>query len=160
MTTPNTYRNWFQDTVTNSDTDPIFAGGLDIKDFYYADSKRFIEATRSEIIYPCLVLEVPTYMLPQTAFGGDYKARMRGAFSIVSGCPIDDYDAQDDAMNTGMKIGIRVLSKLKQSLKVQGAYMDGDCIIEPVLSLIVDNNYGYRFEFNLSGVYLYDISPC
>jgi hypothetical protein len=159
MTTPNSYRDWFKTTVANSDTDPMFAGGLDIKDFYYADSGRLIEATRSKIEYPCLVLEVPTYFFP-TTFTSDYKARMRGAFSIVKGCTLDDYEAQDNAMNTCMRIGIRLLKKLKDTMKPQGAWFDGDAIIEPVLSLIVDNNYGYRFEFSISGVYLYDISPC
>lgn len=160
MTTPNSYRNWFQTTVTASDTDPLFAGGLDIKDFYYADSRRFIEATRSNIEYPCLVLEMPTYLMPASALGSDYKSRLKGAFSIVMGCEMDDYEAQDNATNLCMRIGVRVLKKLKDSLKSQGAYMEGDAIIESVLSLIVDNNYGYRFEFNLAGVYLYDISPC
>jgi hypothetical protein len=159
MTTANAYRNWFKSTVENALTDIDFPAHLKPKDFFYADSSRFIAATRSDIDYPCLVLEVPTYYLAPN-FTSNYLKSLRGAFSIVKGCTLDDYDAQDDAMNDCEQIGVIVLKKLKEFIKPQGAFFKGDIIEESVLSLIVDNNYGYRFEYYIENLHFSQLSPC
>lgn len=159
MNTPNIYRDTFKNWVENSATDTDFANGLEIKDFYYADASRFIEAQRSKIEYPALILETPTYYYPPN-FTGEFKVKLRGAYSVVKGCKVDDYPDQDDAMNLCLKIGIRVLNKIKASIKAQGAFFDNDTIIEPVLSIMTDNNYGYRFEFQLNNIFLSELSPC
>ena len=159
MTTSNSYRNWFKSMVENAESDTDFPIGFKPKDFFYADSSRFISATRSEIEYPALILEVPTFYYPAN-FASQYLKSLRGAFSIVKGCTIDDYEAQDQAMNDCELMGSIVLKKLKEAIKAQGAFFKGDIIAESVLSLMVDNNYGYRFEFYIENLHFSQLSPC
>jgi hypothetical protein len=158
MNTPNSFKNWFKTMVENSITDIDFTN-FALKDFYYGDSSRFIQATRSEIDYPCLILEVPTYFLPQN-FKSNPVKKLRSAFSIVIGCTLDDEDAQDNAQNFAESAGAIVLEKMQAYMKPLGAYFQGDVILEPVMSLIVDNNYGYRFEFYIENIYNPQMSPC
>lgn len=159
MTTPNTYRNWWKNIVVNALLDIDFPAYLKPKGFYYADASRFINSSRSNIEYPAVMLEMPTYYLPPN-FTGQYTKSLRGAFSVVIGCPFDDYDAQDDATNICEQIGVILLKKLKDYLKPQGAFFKGDIIIESVLSILSDNNYGYRFEFYIENLHLTQLSPC
>jgi hypothetical protein len=159
MTTPNSYRNWFQSIVNNALSDNDFPELLKPKDFYYADASRLINGTRSDIVYPAIMLEVPTYYLPPN-FTSNYTKSLRGAFSVVMGCPNDDYELQDNATDTCEQIGVIFLKKLKDYLKPQGAFFKGDIIIEAVLSILSDNNYGYRFEFYIENLHLTQLSPC
>jgi hypothetical protein len=159
MNTPVLYRNFFKDLVTNAHTDNDFPVGFKPTDFFYADSTRFIQSTRNEVSYPALVLEVPTYYLPAN-FAGTYTKSLRGAFSIVSHCKIDDWDEQDIAQSVADIIGEIVLKKMKNYLKPTGGFFNGNIVCEPVMSLLVDNNYGYRFEYYIENLHNTQLSPC
>ena len=158
MNTPLSFSTYFQDMVTNSVAK--LGAPNEIKDFVWGDSRRIIGKSRSELDYPCLFLEVPTFQLSDN-FGNDRTGAARSAFSILINSEVDDWDKQNTIWNDTYKIGLRVLGQMMQDRKTNGFYFNiNGVLIEPIQSFIVDNDYGYRFEFVIERIGFLDLNIC
>ena len=159
MNHPNGVRDYFAALVAGSGINPQFAGGLEIKSFYYGDSTRLIEATRSNISYPVMHLSVPEYY-PSDNIAGDYDAEARFDVAVLTNCTRDDYDAQDNAWDTNYRILLRVLSILYQDRIPQQYYLSlSATAIVPISEYFVDNMYGYMLTVRMQRTGFMEICP-
>ena len=106
MQTPAEYKSFFEDIVTTSQS----WSGLELNSFYYGDSPRIIGAQRSEIAYPALWLELPEMSLINAA--DNFIEKLTGCFVILSNFPTDDWEGQDDFLNTAYVIARRIIKAM------------------------------------------------
>jgi hypothetical protein len=139
------YKEYFENLVAKNKA---------LKSFYLGDSERIISKQRSEIEYPCLWLESPSIPF-RDAKSDNPQADFIAAFSILSNVATDDEAAQDQAMQDNFLIAIEVISRMIRdrrgrsddpmfNLDINSIHMD------PINSMMVDNDYGYRVEFKLN----------
>lgn len=159
MNHPNGIRDYFAAMVASSGTNPQFDGGLEIKSFYYGDSKRLIEAIRSNISYPVMHLSVPEYY-PRDNVDGDYEAAARFEVAILANCTRDDYEAQDTAWDTNYRILLRVLAIMYQDRIANKFYLTlSSTEIVPISEYFVDNMYGYMLSVRMQRTGFMEICP-
>jgi hypothetical protein len=158
MNTPTSFADYFKNLVNDS----VAKLGIahEIKDFVWGDSRRIIGKSRSDLDYPCLFLEVPSFQLSDN-FSNDLNASARSAFSILINSEVGDWDKQNQIWNDTYKTGIRVLGQMYKDRKSNGFYFNLNGVIaEPIQSFIVDNDYGYRFEFQIQKIGFLDLNLC
>lgn len=159
MTSPNDIRDYFANMVASSNTNPNFVGGLEIKSFHYGDSRRIIEKTRSDIEYPALWLEVPSYALSDNE-AGDFNQLATISFVILTNTEIDDYEKTDNILDTNFDIARRVLAQMwADRITMQFSFSLNNVLLESIATWLVDNDYGWRVEINNFKTGFFDICP-
>ena len=148
--------------VAGSLANPNFAGGYHINAFYYAESRRMIEAMRSEIVYPIMWLGVPSYTFGDNG-AGNYVAMPKGELAIITNASIDDYVGIDTAISTTYSITRRLMAALYSDSRGENApfYFNLNDVIglEPIQQWFTDNDYGWLMTFKLRNVGFFDICP-
>lgn len=156
MNTPKSFADYFKNLVANSATK--LGTNNTIQDFVWGDSRRIIGKSRSDLDYPCLFLEVPSFQLSDN-FAADLTGSARSAFSILINSEVGDWEAQNEIWNNTYKIGVLVLGQMYKDRKELGFYFNlNGVLIEPIQSFIVDNDYGYRFEFQIQKIGFLDLN--
>ncbi len=162
MQTPNSYRDYFANMVAGSSGNPNFAGGFHMNSFYYAESRRIIEAMRSEIIYPAMWLGVPSYTFGDNG-AGNYIASPRGEIAIIHNAAIDDYVGIDAAISNTYGIVRRVMAALyADSVGINPQFnfnLNDISSLDPIQQWFTDNDYGWLMTFKLRNVGFFDICP-
>jgi hypothetical protein len=140
MNSPVAYKNIFLAILNNqAQIAPWSIGTL-----YFGESRRAIEGNKSTTEYPALLLEIPDFQWKE--MGDNMTEDTSCAFSVVIGCPVDDYDAQDSALDTTLQICKAIIKVLRDNdyIKI------GDTInAEPMTASMSDNAYGYRISFTI-----------
>lgn len=118
--------------------------------FQHGDARRFQAATRSALEYPCLWLEPPQFKLKHNG-GGSFQLSSYGAFTILWNAPSADADRQDELWTQTNRIAMQFIAKLQQDVKARlGGMIDVDELdIDPIDTLFVDNDLGWRVEFRI-----------
>lgn len=159
MNTPEDITTYFQNMVENCTTNDQFAGHL-IAYFIEGDSRRLIEASRSEILYPCFFLEVPSFVLGQN-FKTNQTGSARFGVSILHNSEVGDYAQQRIIRQQTYLTILRILGQLQKDSLQMGFYIQLDNTpIEPINSWFVDNDYGYRAEINLEKIGFVNLNIC
>lgn len=121
-----------------------------LKGFAHGPVSRIIGGARSENEYPMLWLETPTLGLLDKDGTAPFGQRS-AAVVILQSVPRDDYPAQDAGWAETEALALDVLSRLRKAHKAReisfGSF-DG-LQLEPVATLSVANEIGWRFEFSL-----------
>jgi hypothetical protein len=160
MNSPEAITAYFETMVAQSANDPQFMIGYGITSFIEGDSRRLIEESRSELVYPVLFLESPSFTLGQN-FKSNQNGSARFGFTILFNSQVGDYQRQREIRQMAYDIGLRVLGKLQKDAMTKGFYIQLDNTpIEPVNSWFVDNDYGYRFEVNLEKIGFVNLNIC
>lgn len=114
--------------------------------FVHGSAGRIIAGSRSGMEYPCLWLETPTLAMAEKDDNFPLGTR-RAAFVILARVPPDDYEAQDAGWASTERIALDVLAMLRHDRKARLFSFGLGGILEPVATLTVDNEIGWRFEF-------------
>jgi len=127
----------------------LAAGHVELKTFVHGAAGRIISGSRSGITYPCLWLETPTLGFSEKD-GTAPLGRRHCAFVVLEKVPGDDYEAQDAGWAATEQIALDVLSYMLRDRKARKfTFMLNERPLEPVATLTVDNEIGWRFEFEL-----------
>ena len=117
-----------------------------IKSFVHGASERIISQTRSELSYPCLWLETPSLKI--AASDADIQGWRTSAFVVFTNSPADDYDEQDALWQQTEQIVLDILARIKRESRSLQFKIDLNSVqIDPIHTLFVDNDYGWRVEF-------------
>lgn len=119
-----------------------------IKSFVHGDARRFQAKSRSEIEYPCLWLETPSQKFIDNT--GNTHIESTGAFVILHNAPAGDADAQDQIWSDTNQIALDVISRIRKDSKDRTQFIKSDFFgIDPIDTLFVANDYGWRVEFSV-----------
>jgi len=117
--------------------------------FVHGAAGRIISGSRSDFTYPLLWLETPTMVLTDKDGTAPFGTR-QGAFVVLLSAPTNDYDAQDAAWIQAEALALDVLSYLRRDKKLRKHTFDlTDRPLEPVATLSVAGEIGWRYEFGL-----------
>lgn len=117
--------------------------------FVHGAAGRIISGSRSGITYPCLWLETPSLGLSEKD-GTAPLGRRRCAFVVLQSVPGDDYAAQDAGWADTEAIALDVLSRMMRDRRARKfTFSLNEHPLEPVATLTVDNEIGWRMEFEL-----------
>lgn len=113
-------------------------------------SDRLVNDSRGIIDSPLLFVEWPFIKLND--YGSqNTQARFTGAFAVLENPAKDDWAAQDASMNSTLLAGMQVLNQMKvdnAGLNKKFLYFDLNSVsIDPVENMLIDQWYGWRFEF-------------
>ena len=118
--------------------------------FVHGATGRIIAGSRSGLTYPCLWLETPTLGFEEKD-GTAPLGRRRCAFVVLQKVPGDDYAAQDAGWALAEDIALQVLSyQLKDRKARRFSFKLNEHSLEPIATLTVDNEIGWRLEFELA----------
>ncbi|WP_210521592.1 hypothetical protein [Hymenobacter terricola] len=118
--------------------------------FVHGAAGRIISGSRSGIDYPCLWLETPSLGFEEKD-GTAPLGKRRCAFVVLQKVPSDDYEAQDAGWALAEDIALQVLSYLLRDRKARRFHFSlNEKELEPVATLTVDNEIGWRLEFELA----------
>jgi hypothetical protein len=123
---------------------------VELKGFAHGPVSRIIAGSRSDNDYPLLWLETPTLGLLDKDGTAPFGQRST-AFVVLLSAPRDDYAAQDAAWARAEEIALDVLSYLRKAHKAHEIALSSldNTQLEPVATLSVANEIGWRYEFSL-----------
>ncbi|MCC2546434.1 hypothetical protein LJY25_08255 [Hymenobacter sp. BT175] len=116
--------------------------------FVHGSSGRILSGTRTGITYPALWLETPSLNLNDKDGTVPYGKRS-AAFVILQSVPVGDYAAQDVQWEMTEQLALEVLSRMRQDKKARKFDFELSGDLEPISTITVDNEIGWRFEFDL-----------
>lgn len=112
--------------------------------FVHGDARRFTAASRSTITYPCLWLETPFQSLNEEVLSNS------GAFVILWNAPEKDPAAEDEIWAKTNRIALEFIARIRKDAKQRKHYIAAENFtIDPLDSLFVDNDFGWKVEFKL-----------
>jgi hypothetical protein len=119
--------------------------------FVHGPSRRIVEGGRSKLSYPLLWLETPALVLEEKD-GTDPNGRRECALLILINIPANQADAaQDQAWAEAEQIMLQIVSRIRRDRKNRlFSSFRLTSAIEPVNTLTVNNEYGWRVEFEVS----------
>jgi len=128
----------------------LVAAHVELKGFAHGPVSRIIGGARSENEYPMLWLETPTLGLLDKDGTAPYGQRS-SAVVILQSVSRDDFAEQDAGWAQTETIALDVLSRLRKAHKAREiAFGSFDGLqLEPVATLSLANEIGWRFEFSL-----------
>ena len=119
--------------------------------FVHGATSRIISGSRSDIKYPCLWLETPTLALSEKDATTAPEGKRLCAFVVLQNVPADDDKAQDAGWAASEQIALDVLSRMIKDRKARKFGFElNDKPLEPIATLTVDNEIGWRYEFELT----------
>jgi len=125
------------------------------KHFFRANIEEVITGLRSKIKFPAMVLESYEVRLIDYKSDNIYMAPV-GAFSIIDKVERDNYDKENEAINTCMLIGIDIITAIREEYqnfrnnpnrKIK--YFDPATVTGYKVGPLFENCFGYRFEFQI-----------
>jgi len=115
-------------------------------------SERLLADSRSRIVGPLMFLEWP-FIKVNDYGSSNTLMRYTGAFVILENPDKDDWQKQDDAMNSTYNAVMQMLNQMKvdnAGLNKRFLYFDLNLIsIDPIENLMIDQWYGWRCEFTV-----------
>lgn len=124
----------------------------DINSFCFGTLEKKQAFTKSDIVYPCLWLEIPDFQ-PE---GDGVFTRCTSAFTISTSAEKGDYEAENAALKLCSEIGLQVVSKMRKDshdLNEEDEpfleFNTSDADLEAGIMIGVDNEHGYRVQFTI-----------
>lgn len=112
--------------------------------FVHGDVRRFTAASRSELTYPCLWLETPFQTLNENVLTNS------GAFVILWNSDSKDPEIEDQIWEKTNRIALEFIARIRKDAKTRKHYIAAENFsMDPIDSLFVDNDFGWRVEFKL-----------
>lgn len=122
---------------------------LQLKDFIHGTAADIMGKTRSEISYPCLWLETPQMKLTDNS-ASQFTGIRSGAFIILYNAPGATPPQVDLIWELTEQICLEVLGKMRQDKKKHLLSINfNSATLDPISTLFIDNDYGWRVEFTL-----------
>lgn len=119
---------------------------VNIEYFVHGASERIISQSRSDLKYPCLWLETPSMRLSDTT--SDVQGWRETGFVVFINSDTDDYEKQDHIWQKTEEIVLDIISRLRKDSRQLQFKIDLNSIsIDPIHTIFVDNDYGWRVEF-------------
>ena len=128
------------------------------KHFVRANIEELITGLRSKVAWPCLVLESYELNLVDNKSDDIYLVPT-GAFTILTKVQRDNYDQENEAINTCMGIGLDIISAMRKDYRNMGTtavsaartikYFDPGTVKAYKVGPVMESCFGYRFEFQL-----------
>ena len=117
--------------------------------FVHGAAGRILSQSRSRLTYPCLWLETPSLAFEEKD-GTAPLGKRRCAWVVLVKVPSDDYAAQDAGWARAEHLALQVLSRMLRDRKKRKFHFSlNPSPLEPVATLTVDNEIGFRLEFEL-----------
>ncbi len=118
--------------------------------FVHGDVRRFKERTRSSLTYPCLWLETPGQALRDNG-AGSVTVEQVGAFCILWNSPDSSPDEQDQIWAQTNRIALEFVARIRHDARqrAQNLIAAEAFSLDPLDTLFVDNDFGWRVEFSL-----------
>ena len=119
-----------------------------LKDFQFGGYERILARHRTITEYPILFLEIPS--------SGGYDIdqglhQLRGAFTILMKAPSDDWEGEDQDLDTTLRIGNNILNIINNMSNQGETVFDITKVTaEPIIKWTADNDWGYRFQITIS----------
>lgn len=118
--------------------------------FFVGDSWTIISAQRTGMQYPALWLERPVFRPLLAPDGDSLRLAVEGAFSIVGGAAVDDYDKQEAILQTAQQIAAEIINRMKQdSDNDEFDLLIDNTRLDPLAVLMADDAHGWRVEFRM-----------
>lgn len=127
----------------------------DLKDFVHGPVEMLISLSRSNLLYPCLMLEHP----PATISKNGESLQLNRPISFVvlinvenNGTGADEFSSKVQAYKTTEAICLDVIARIAHQIRTGAVKwrMDIDqASLDPVNTLFVDNDCGWRVEFRV-----------
>jgi hypothetical protein len=119
--------------------------------FVHGATSRIISGSRSDIKYPCLWLETPTLALSEKDGTTAPEGKRQCAWVVLQSVPANDPVAEDAGWASSEQIALDMLSRMIKDRKARKFGFElNDKPLEPIATLTVDNEIGWRYEFELS----------
>ncbi|HEX8351087.1 MAG TPA: hypothetical protein VF598_14080 [Hymenobacter sp.] len=117
--------------------------------FVHGPARRIVEGARSKLTYPLLWLETPALVLEEKD-GTDPNGRRECALLILINMPANTADTvQDQAWAASEQLMLQVISRMRRDRKNRLFTFRLTSAIEPINTLTVNNEYGWRVEFEV-----------
>lgn len=121
----------------------------EIKSFVHGPSQRIVSQTRSDLEYPCLWLETPSTIITENG-ADNVQGNRVGAFVVLKNAQVDSTEQEDLIWAETESIALDIISKIKRDQKLHSFRLSFKNIpLEPISTLFIDNDYGWRIEFRL-----------
>jgi hypothetical protein len=121
---------------------------LEIKTFVHGDVRRFQAKSRSEMEYPCLWLETPNQKFVDNT--GNTFIESTGAFVVLHNAPAGDAEGQDQIWSDTNEIALDIIARIRKDSRDKTKFIGcSNFSIDPVDTLFVANDYGWRVEFTV-----------
>ena len=118
--------------------------------FVHGAAGRILAGSRSTLTYPCLWLETPSLGFEEKD-GTAPLGQRRCAFVVLQKVPTDSYAEQDAGWAEAERIALQVISYMLRDRKARKfSFSLNGKDLEPVATLTMDNEIGWRLEFELS----------
>jgi hypothetical protein len=117
--------------------------------FVHGAAGRILSQSRSGLAYPCLWLETPSLAFEEKD-GTAPLGKRRCAWVVLLKVPADDDEAQDAGWARAEHLALQVISRMlrdRKQRKFQFALNPNP--LEPIATITVDNEIGFRLEFEL-----------
>lgn len=124
-------------------------------DFIVGNSERILNRQQTEINYPAFWLEVPD-LRP----GGEHEATFSGAFLILQNAELDDWSAEDAALQETLVIVFDFLSRMADAAgegTIEYDQNKTDILHKPRQT--ADNDWGWRVEFEITATGSLCVTP-
>ncbi|MDO7851580.1 hypothetical protein [Hymenobacter convexus] len=117
--------------------------------FVHGAAGRILSQSRSGLDYPCLWLETPSLAFEEKD-GTAPLGKRRCAWVVLQKVPHDDYEAQDAGWAQAEHLALQVLSRMLRDRKKRRFHFSLNTNpLEPIATITVDNEIGFRLEFEL-----------
>lgn len=118
-----------------------------IKSFVHGSSARIVSQSRSDLEYPCLWLETPSMHLQENKADNMTGERYSG-FVILKNAPVDSPEQEDLIWAETEQIALDVLARIRKEQRLHNFRISfKDIPLEPISTLFIDNDYGWRCSF-------------
>jgi len=124
---------------------------LVLNDFIHGTTADIMGKGRSDLKYPLLWLETPSLKI-KTNEAGHTEGTRSFAFIILWNVHKDEATPEqiDQVWELTEAIALDVLTRMKQDNKKRLFKFDpGEVSLDPISTLFIDNDYGWRVELNL-----------
>lgn len=121
------------------------------KHFYRLDIEELITGLRSDLNFPCLLLESLTGHLNDTD-ADSVQDILTGAFTILKQVDPGDFTMEMQALQESIRIGKDIISKIRHDSRrtkvpvIEGFFLSS--VLYEKVGPVFDNCYGYRFMFS------------
>lgn len=120
-----------------------------INDFVHGNSARIVSESRDGIAYPCLWLETPVMTIVENG-AENMTGNREGALVVLTNADLSSPQLEDQAWAATERIALDILSKIRKDQRLHNFRISFKGVpLEPISTLFVDNEYGWRMEFRL-----------
>lgn len=132
---------YFEDLVTDH---------KELRSFLHGPVEMLISHSRSQLEYPCLMLEHPPATLRKNGDSVQMDRSISFVILINKAYTQDEFAEQINAYTTTEELCLDVITRLHLNAKTAAFRLELDqANLDPISTLFVDNDIGWRVEFRM-----------